>query len=274
MQSYFFIPANRLHKIDPIRQLNIDQIIIDLEDAVKFSERNKAIEELSNESIDRNLYIRVPLYDNQNHLDLELYHELKHLRYKNFIFPKLKNESDFEILVTTFSQDTKCILLIETPLFLVQIGEVLKKHHQKIQGIGLGSHDLMGVLNANHTLDNLNFYRNFILLHAKAYEVEAFDIASMELKDGDELKIEILDGFQKGFDAKFYIHPWQIEQKDLIKFYNLEDLDWAKKIYTTFQEVGNAEEFNPIVVEGEIIEKPHLNKVFTILKYFKQDESK
>lgn len=273
METYFFIPANRLHKIQAIQKLNVDQIIIDLEDAVKTSEREAFIKTLENQDIRRDFYIRVPIYTIQNQLDSSLYLQLKKWGYTNFIFPKIKDIHDFELLKNELSTAERIILLIETPLFLVQLKEVLEKYHHLIKGIGLGSHDLMNYLGAEHTLTNLDYYRNYLLLHAKAYQVEAFDIASMELKDEDELKNEILDGFKKGFNSKFYIHPWQVELKDKIAFFTETDLEWASSIFNEYKKVDDAEEFNPIVVNGEIIEKPHLNKVFTILKYFRKYET-
>lgn len=274
MESYFFIPANRLHKIESIKELSIDKIIIDLEDAIKFSERDVFSHALKDSSIDRSCFIRVPIYDYKNILDLELYFALKKIGYTNFIFPKLQNYNDVKELVTHIQASEKIIILVETPLLLLELKEVLSSFQSYFYGVGLGSHDLMNIIGGEHTLENIEFYRNKVLLYAKAYQLKSFDIASMELEDEDSLKAEILNGFKKGFDAKFYIHPWQIIQKDKLTFYNDKDLNWAIKINEVFQKVGNAEEFNPIVVDGEIIEKPHLNKVFTILKYFNQDASK
>ena len=274
MQSYFFVPANRLHKLATMQTLNIDHIIIDLEDAIKSSERSSFINAMADSSINREFFVRVPLYTLDHQLDLEFYTQLKKLGYTNFIFPKIKNFQDVKTLTTSITTQEKVILLIESPLLLVELKEVLQQFNSYFYGVGLGSHDLMNDLGGQHTLNNLLFYRNMVLLYAKAYDLIAFDIASMELVDEQELQAEILDGFNKGFDAKFYIHPWQIAQKDKIKFYTQEDLAWAKKVFEAYQQVGHAEEFNPIVLDGEIIEKPHLNKVFTILKYFNQDASK
>lgn len=268
MQSFFFVPANRLHKIPSIVKLNVDEIIIDLEDAIKTSEREEFIHQLKNESIDRSFFIRVPLYSIQNKLELSILEELIAIGYKNFIYPKLQNIQDFERVTKFITEENKIILLIETPLLLTQLQTILDKYNTKIYGIGLGSHDFMNYIGGKHNLHNLEFYRNFTLLFAKAYNCVSFDIASMELEDENELTLEIKDGFNKGFDAKLYIHPWQIAVKNAIQFFNEKDLEWAERIYKEYQKINNPEEFNPIVVDGEIIEKPHLNKVFTILKYF------
>lgn len=274
MQSYFFLPANRLNKIHDIQKMNIDYLIIDLEDSIKNSERMMYINHLQDLYISSKIYIRVPLYSLDDNLELEFYTQLKNTGYNNFVFPKLKNQIDFEILFENVSLDENIILLVERPLFLIELKEILQKNHTKLKGIGLGSHDLMNFIGSEHSLTSLEYYRNYLLLLAKAFDLIAFDIASMELNDPSLMEKEILNGFKKGFDAKFYIHPWQIEIKDNIQFFTNKDLLWAKKIYKELLKVKSLEEFNPIVVDGQIIEKPHLNKVFAIIKYFKNNESK
>ena len=62
MINYFFIPGDRLHKVETIQSLGVS-IIIDLEDAVKFSERQNIIKNLCDEAVKyKDFYIRVPLY--------------------------------------------------------------------------------------------------------------------------------------------------------------------------------------------------------------------
>lgn len=274
MESYFFVPANRLHKFASIKQLGIDYIVVDFEDAIKTSEREILLGDLNVNHIPKDTFIRVPLYNLKNELSFDFYLQLKALGFRNFVFPKLQNIVDLTALIEYLDGKGKSILLVETPLLFVELKDVLSKYAKYFYGIALGSHDLMNAIGGIHTLQNLEFYRQQLLLYSRAYQVMALDIASMELKDAIELRNEILDGFRKGFDGKFYIHPWQIAQKDLIKFYTNNDFKWAKKVFAAYKEVNDKEEFNPIVVDGEIIEKPHLNRVFNILKYFKEDESK
>lgn len=274
MLSYFFIPANRLSKIKEIKSLSVDNIIIDLEDSVKLSFCNTLIDEIISSYIDRTLFIRVPLYTLSNELDLGFYIRLKEAGFNNFVFPKIKDNVDFEIIASQISHEQQIIILIENPLMLIKLHTILEKFHVKINGVALGSHDFMSSINAKHIHQNLEYYRNFVLLLAKAYNLHALDIASMELEDSEKLKKEIIDGFNKGFDAKLYIHPWQIKVKDEVEFYKLSDLQWANKIYKEYLKANSFEEFEPIIVDGHIIEKPHLKKVFAIIKYFENYETK
>jgi citrate lyase beta subunit len=268
MLSYFFIPASLISKIKDIESLNVDEIIIDLEDSIRLSDCDTYVKKIINLHIDKSFFIRVPLYTLENKLDLNFYLMLRDAGYVNFVFPKIKDEKDFEFIATYLSKQQQIIVLIENPLLLVKLELILEKFHENIFGIGLGSHDFMSCINAHHTLVNLEYYRNFVLLWAKAYNVHAFDIASMELKEDEKLKDEIKDGIGKGFDAKFYIHPWQIAMKNEVEMYELSDFEWANKVYKEYIKVKSEEEFEPIIVDGQIIEKPHLTRVFSILKHF------
>lgn len=55
-----------------------------------------------------------------------------------------------------------------------------------------------------------------------------------------------------------------------INFYTEKEYQWALRIQEELQLVGNQNEFNPVVINGQIIERPHLNRMKKILKYYKQ----
>lgn len=133
----------------------------------------------------------------------------------------------------------------------------------------MGSHDFMSEVGGEHTLENLQVVRQQLLYLARMCSIEAIDIASMELENKSSFTGELLDGFKKGYDAKFFIHPWQLNVFKQLKLYTEKDYSWASKILETLKEVGTANEFNPIVIDGQIIERPHLNKAKKIIKYYK-----
>lgn len=271
MDSYFFIPGNKLHKIDAIEALNVSTIIIDMEDAVKESNRKEIVEALLADASLKQHYIRIPLYNFEEQLDFKTLQELLDSGFKKFVFPKLNSLHDFEIALEVFKDtDIKIILLVETPLFFLQVQEVLTKYKPYFSGIGIGSHDFMSVVGGVHTLQNIDYIRQHILYLARAFEITAIDIASMELQNQTLFETEIIDGFQKGYDAKFFIHPWQMQVYERINFYTEKEYQWALRIQEELQLVGNQNEFNPVVINGQIIERPHLNRMKKILKYYKQ----
>src|SRR5699024_9351984 len=100
MESYFFVPGTRLHKIKDIQRLNVSQIIIDLEDAVKFSERRQIIEQLKSNLEYKKIYVRVPLYNEKMELETSFFKELYDYGYKKFVFPKIQKASDFYKIIS------------------------------------------------------------------------------------------------------------------------------------------------------------------------------
>ncbi len=272
MNRYFFVPGNKIHKIPSLSKFNIDTIIIDLEDAVKFSERAEIVAQLiaQKEALQQH-FIRVPLHSSDDKMDLTILENLVHGGFTNFVFPKLETKKDVTILFDTFPDVAfKAILLVETPSLFFDAREVLLTYKKYFCGLGFGSHDIMTEIGGAHTLKNLEYPRMQMLYLAKACKVEAIDIASMELKNESILQEEIIDGFSKGFDAKLFIHPWQLEVADNAPLYTDKDQEWAQNVLEALSTVANDGEFNPRIINGQIIERPHLNKAKKIIKYFKK----
>lgn len=269
MESYFFVPGTRLHKIADIQKLNVSQIIIDLEDAVKFSERRQIIEQLKSNSDYKVFYVRIPLYNEAEKIETSFFRELYDNGFRKFVFPKIQKASDFDIIISEKEySDLQAILLVETTRFFLEAKETLLKYEKIFSGIGIGSHDFMSEVGGLHNLKNLEYVRLRILYLARMINIKAIDIASMELKDENLYKNEIIDGFTKGYDGKFFIHPWQINTFKSISLYSKEELNWAKKIKNELVKVGSEREFNPIILDGQIIERPHLAKAEKIIKYY------
>lgn len=272
MRSYFFVPASKLNKIEAINKLGVDEIIIDLEDAVKESDRKAYLNELADKSAYFNYYIRVPLFDFKGEYELSLLKELLKIGYRKFIFPKLNSIKDFEFLLPIIEHETlKIIILIEAPRLFFEAKELLLTYTKYFSGISIGSHDFMSIIGGEHSLKNLEFLRLNVLYLARMVNIEAIDIASMEIKDDENFIAEIMDGHKKGYDAKFFIHPNQLAVLKGIQLYSKAEYDWAVKVISAFEQVASFNEFNPIVIDNQIIERPHINKAKKIIKYFEHE---
>lgn len=272
MESYFFIPGNRLHKFDAVEKLHVNEIIIDIEDAVRISERKLIIDNLVGNEVFKQLYVRIPLYGQDSLPDTAILNELISNGFNRFIFPKIQKASDFfSIMESIDNKRLEIILLIESPRFFLEVKDVLLKHGERIKGIGLGSHDFMSEVGGLHNLKNLEYARLHLLYLARMINIKAIDIASMELVSEAELHNEIRDGFEKGYDAKFFIHPWQIQVKNNLILYSEADRQWALKVKEALNAAGSAGEFNPIIMDGQIIERPHLHKMEKILNYYNNE---
>lgn len=269
MESYFFIPGSKLNKLHELHKLKIKKFIIDFEDAIKASERNKFFLELINLSNSKEFYLRVPLHclRKEDELDLSFISKFIDLGYTKFVFPKIASIDQFDQVLKTFkAASLEIILLVETPRLYLELQSTILKYQKNLTGIGLGSHDFMSIVGGKHTLKNLEVVRQNILYLAKSCNITSIDIASMNITDKESFKEEVLDGYNKGYKAKFIIHPKQLRIVNNMQFYSEEEYTQAKKILEEVSKLEDKNEFNPIVIDGKVIEKAHINKAKQILK--------
>lgn len=276
MRSYFFIPGTKYQNIPLIREQPVDEIIIDLEDAVRHSEREESVQQLLEAAESRDYWIRVPLRQSFDQaLAPDIFYHLLENGFTKFILPKLSAAAELDqLMLDPATADKRYILLIEHPRMLLELYDKVLSRRSAISGVGLGSHDLASWIGARHTLKNLEFPRQQVLYAAKAAGIEAIDIASMELKNEAGFVEELKDGKEKGYDAKFLIHPWQLQLFNSLNYYTPDERRWAEKVVEAYNKVKGNEEFAPIVINNEVIERPHIRRALKIMDEIRQHGSK
>lgn len=272
MRSYFFIPASLYANVSKILEKGVDEIVIDFEDSIKVSEKEDILTSIDKFEASKNYWFRIPLrisFDDDLSFDFMDY--VVSLGYKKIVLPKVKNYEELKLVIQRYTE-IEYILLIEHPRLLNQI-EVITTEVTGLKGVALGSHDLMAYIGSKHSLSNLEYPRQKVLYAARASEIEAIDIASMELKNEGDFINEIKDGFEKGFDSKFFIHPWQLGLLKKMIFYTDSEIEWATEVITKYNEVNSAGEFTPVVINGQIIERPHLKRAQYIIEKQTKNEN-
>lgn len=274
MQTYFFVPATKLHKIPSVLDLGVDKIIIDLEDAVSFSAGPEVLDSLLQKPYLKNHLIRVPVINVRTEkLDLTVIKKLISAGFTNFMLPKLQSLQQFKVLAKEVNFAKKSvILLVENPRLLIEAPMILNEFPDLFHGICMGSHDYISETGGLHNLINLEYPRHLILNYARMVDILAIDIASMELNDMASFENEILDGFQKGYDAKLIIHPKQQQFINQIQFYSKEDLDWANKVMIALSDANGIDNFSPVVIDGTVVERPHLKRAEKIIEWYNKRE--
>lgn len=267
MKSFFFIPASKLSKISSIREEGVYEIVIDLEDAISSRELNLFLEDIILLQ-DRSYFIRVPVIKD-NKVNFEIINKLIVSGFKKFMLPKLSTFKHFNELSSNIKFPPKSIIiLIENPKLLFDIPKLLEEYSNIIFGICLGSHDYIAEIGGLYTLNNLEYPRQLILNYARMFNIMAIDIASMDISNFDDFEKEVIDGFNKGYDAKLLIHPKQLMRFKNLKFYSAEDYNWAIKVITALNKTDIVENFTPVVINGKIVERPHIKRAKLILEWF------
>lgn len=276
MKSFFFVPATKIGNLELIKGQLPDEIIVDFEDAVLAQDREQLFHQVTSSDVS-NLWFRVAIRnENTSILHFEFLEQFLTHGIRKFVIPKLASYGEyvklFQDCLSKYSA-LKLILLVEHPRLMVELPQLLQDPVSNIiDGIGMGSHDLMKFIEAEHGKEQLFYPRMNLLYLAKAYNKMAIDIASMNIGNKTLFDEELLFGIENGFNAKFLIHPNQLDWLkgfDGVKFKRLE---WAKRVMLSFPANFEGNEVEPFVLDGEVIEKPHVEKAQAILKQYKDDK--
>ena len=271
MRSYFFVPANKFNNLPAIRDLGVDEIIIDFEDSLLTDQRQQLLQDISTYSGLNEFYYRIPLRNAfEDKLDFNYLDQFISLGIRKVLVPKLINLQEAKALFEHLrDRDILLILLIEHPRLLSDLREILllNESFDLVRALALGTHDLSVTVGFEHRLPYLNYPRNIVLFQAKAFNVEAIDFASMDLKNRERFDAEIESGLEMGFDGKFLIHPLQFQWLSDNKTFAQKKLLWARNIISHVPE-SDTKEINPFILDGQIIEKAHVEEALkTIKKY-------
>jgi len=266
---YFFVPATKLHKIELIRGLGSLEVIVDFEDSVAGVDVSSIFFSQPAYAKVSELWFRIPLINTGHVLFPSYQKELAAWGVRQWVIPKLRSPEDFDALLGYFDKEDKFIVLIEDPYLLLHATRLLEKHHKRIHAIGLGSHDLMSAVGAEHTHENLSYPRKVVKYLAAAYGIQAIDIASMNIQDSSGFFRELESGGGLGYDSKFLLHPIQFQwYQAYVEKQSKQMIEWAERI---MQRVGTGSdgEISAFEFEGEIVEKPHVLKAIEILKKYR-----
>lgn len=268
--NYFFIPASRRDMIFKSEKLSgINNRIFDFEDSILKEDIENAVGILDNIEIRDTDWVRIPF---EHNVDTSLIEDFTNLGFNNFIIPKFigQKEANKAIMdILNINENARFIFLIEHPRSYVELKSILKKNHKFIHAVGFGSHDFSLLTGINNDNNLFRQVRLNIAILAKAYNIEAIDVASMNLSDKGSFEEEIRDGYMCGYRSKFILHPFQLETLNNYQFYSLEEISNYRKIYNYYKsEVeGKMALFS---YGGKVYEKMHIKQIETILKWGEQ----
>lgn len=267
IKNYFFIPANKpkfIQKSETIQ--GIDNRIFDFEDSILNKDINYSINLLRQVKQRDTDWVRVPLEDN---IFEEILESTLNTGYKNFVIPKFKGSNEFTLYankILNLNKNAKFILLIEHPKALVEAEDILKKYSKCIHGIGLGSQDMSIEVGMINDIDIFRSIRINIMILAKAYNIEAIDVVSMNISNKESFENEIADGFKCGYRSKFLIHPFQLQVIKNFRFYTDEEVDMYQEILKYYE--SNIERHNALFsYKGKAYEKMHIKQFKKIVEW-------
>ena len=263
LESYFFIPGDKISFLEKTKRIQSDFYVFDLEDSVSKKNKPVAFNQLMRMTINENTFVRIPFIDDS--FSLQQKSQLINHFKGRIVIPKIKKPIDFTRIINQhdIKYDLKTILLVETPECLIQLNEILSKHSNNIKAVGFGSHDFCNIMEIKHELKNLIHYKKDLILKAKAFGKSYIDSVDLNLKDFSDFEAECLWSFQNGANGKFLIHPRQLDKLKEVEFLSEKERQKITRVYHKIKSLS-LDEIDILKIEDEVYEMPHIQKIINL----------
>jgi citrate lyase beta subunit len=262
-RSFLFVPASDEHKSRRALGTAADVVVVDLEDAVSFEQKDTARDVvrrvLADEPSKALVAIRVNGADTAFFAaDVELVGEL---RPDVLVLPKATPEA-----VDALGADgPPVVAIVETADGLRQAYEVASL--QRVQALIVGAVDLGVELRLEQRADGLEilFARSKAVLDSASARVRApIDRVWTDVRDGDGLEADALFARSLGFRGKACVHPDQVEIVNRVFTPSDEELTRARRVVEAYEHaLGEGE--GVTALEGEMIDLPVVERARQVL---------
>lgn len=258
-RSVLYIPGSKPRALDKARNLPVDAIIFDLEDAVSLEEKDAARETLKAALSEggygaRFKIVRINGFDTKWGKDDAK--AVTQMDADAVLLPKVASPADLDALAE-ITGDLPIWAMMESPRGMLNAAAIAA--HPKLAGMVMGTNDLAKELQTRFRPDRLPLLTSLqmCLLAAKAEGLIIVDGVYNAFKDDEGLKIECEQGRDMGFDGKTLIHPAQVDVTNTAFAPSAEEIDLAKRQIAAFEEAEAAGQ-GVAVVDGRIVENLHV----------------
>jgi citrate lyase subunit beta / citryl-CoA lyase len=259
-RSLLFVPANNRKMINNALKQLADAVILDLEDAVSFDDK-EAGRICARESIPLFKDAEIDVFVRVNQLSGGLteqdisYIVLKELT--GIVLPKAETEQDVRVIAGMLSSEEekrgladkiKVLPLIESPKGIENVMQIVAASPRVI-GVAFGAGDFlreMGVgfavtrLSAREYYPAILYARSKIAVAAKIAGIDAIDTPYFgPLTDIEGLLEESEAVKLLGFTGKLVIHPRQIDPVNKTFSPSVEDIAYAKAMAEAYEEASS-----------------------------------
>lgn len=265
-RSVLYIPGSKNRALDKARNLAVDAIIFDLEDAVAPDEKAAARDVLANELTVggygyRHRLVRINGLDTDWGIDDA--RALAGMDCDAILLPKVESAKDIDTL-NEYVPDLPIWCMIETPRGVMNALSIAD--HPKVAGFVLGTNDLAKDLGCSTGGDRAAMMTALqsTLMAARAAGIACVDGVFNAFKDDAGLAFECEQGRALGMDGKTLIHPAQIDITNAAFAPSQDEIDLSGRqidAYDTAIAKGEA----VAVVDGKIVENLHIETARAVL---------
>jgi citrate lyase beta subunit len=157
------------------------------------------------------------------------------------------------------------LAIVETAHGIINLREIAKSD-SRLSALVFGAEDLAGDLGAKRTPDGWEvFYaRGAVVLHAKAYGLQAIDTIYVDLQDLDGLVTQTEQALYMGYTGKLAIHPRQVDPIQRVFTPGDEEIQQAKRLvdaHSAHQQAGTG----AFQLDGKMVDMPIVRAAEAVL---------
>lgn len=256
-RSVLYVPASNARAMEKARDLAVDAIIFDLEDAVAPAEKIAARDLLARALLadygSRARIVRINGFDTQwGEGDARVFARGADA----VLIPKVNRGADLD-RAASLIPTVPIWAMLETPAGVLNAGEIAA--HPRLGGMVMGTNDLAKDLNARFRPDRLPLMAGLglCLLAARSHGRVILDGVYNAFQDDEGLRAECEQGRDMGFDGKTLIHPAQLAVANEVFGPSAAEIDLARRQIAAF-DAGRAQGKGIAVVDGSIVENLHV----------------
>ena len=262
-RSVLYIPGSRDRALEKARDLPVDAIIFDLEDAVTAEEKPNARALLA-KTLAEGGYGRRARIVRINGMDTPWGAEdlavLAAVGPDAILLPKVGSAEDVAAVAARLdaipaAKDTLIWAMMETPIGILNAAEIARA--PRMAGFVMGTNDLAKDL-GSRTRAAMTMALQHCLLAARAAGIICVDGVYNAFKDEEGLAAECAEGRDFGFDGKTLIHPAQVAIANAAFAPSEAEIDLARRQIAAY-DAARAAGQGVAVVDGKIVENLHVD---------------
>ena len=273
LRSVLFMPGDNERALEKAKDLPVDALILDFEDAVAPGSKQKAREHVCRAVVsggygDRLVTIRVNSRGTAWHDD-----DLRAVAAAGpdaIVVPKVGSAAEVREIEATLTasgvpESTELWAMLESPAAVLAAHEIAAAS-ERLAVLVLGTNDLVKELNAQHVpgREPLITSLSLCLLGARAAGKMILDGVYNDLRDFDGFEAECVQGRRFGFDGKTLIHPGQVDICNRVFSPSEAELEHARRVIDAFEEAARGGA-GVVTVDGRMIEQLHVDSARRVL---------
>lgn len=254
--SWLFVPAIEKY-LQGTASKYAQNIIYDLEDSLKETEKEQGLELLTNTLLhkrsNQHVYVRV---NHSERMKNELF-RLKECEIDGYFIPKFEH-TDVLNKYNNLLQEKNIIALLETPGGIIHLEDFADD--PRVHGFAFGGEDFCTCLGVAANDDAMRYAREKIVLWAAYVNKFALDTVCFETEDMEFFRRKVKKSLQMGFKSRMLIHPRQVEVIQSIQ--ECCDKTEMERIIMEYEKSV----FGVTVIDGKIYERPHIERLKRMLR--------